>query len=63
RKGSLLLDFIMLNVTNNRSPGDFYSGNQTASINNGGGFYDQNRLFAISRQDPLSFYFGLRYQY
>jgi len=50
RKGKLVLDFEAQNLFNNRAPDNFSSA-----------FYDLNRLFAYSRQDPLRIQLGLRY--
>ena len=53
RKGDLIIDLEARNITNARAP-DVYNF----------GFLDQlNRLQVISRQDPLQFTAGLRYQF
>lgn len=52
RKGQLQLDLQAQNVFNNR-----------AASSLSGTFYTQNRLFALSRQNPFTLQAGLRYQF
>ena len=52
RKGKFMLDLQIINFTNNRAP------DALSSL-----FYNENRLFALSRQTPLSIQLGARYQF
>lgn len=52
RRGQLSMDFQILNLFNNRAPTNFNAA-----------FYRENRLFAVSRQDPLRMQLGIRYRF
>lgn len=52
RKGKLTLDFEARNLFNNQAPEGL------SAL-----FYTENRLFTLSRQDPLQLQFGLRYSF
>lgn len=52
RKGKIQLDFQALNLTNNRAPTNFLAT-----------LYSENRLFTVSRQNPLRIQLGARYQF
>ncbi len=52
RKGTLALDVTLINVFNNRAPDSL-----SALL------YQTNRLFILSRQQPLTLQLGLRYQF